>query len=578
MPPALAPAAARPQAGPRHGGLAAALARATRLLGALVGPALADPVRRGVAGSALVALGALGVGIVPKPDPLAQLPLVGLLRGTVPGRGLATAAVIAGSALLLSAWLAIGRDLRAGRGPGRPSVPALRRTMLLWAAPLVLAPPLFSRDAYSYAAQGNLVRHGYDPYVVGPWLIPGPFADSVDPMWATAPAPYGPLFLSVAGGIARLGGDSVYFGVLGMRALALVGVALLLVYLPRLARRCGVDPAGALWLGLVNPLTVMHFVSGAHNDALMLGLVLAGLTLALEGNPALGAAVVALGAGVKAPAALALGFVGHVWARRLAAADSARGLRGSPLPGSPAGSTPGLLSRPLVLGFLLAGGTGLGVFAALTAVTGVGYGWVGALDTPGSVRTWLSPPTALGMLGGGVAHLLGHPDASWALVDQVRTVSGALAVGLVGWLLLRRTGVPVGSLVGSPAGSPRPVVRGAALALLAVVLLGPVVQPWYLMWALVPLAAAGVRAREARPVMWGILALVVVSQLSGGTMAGPFAVPGSLAAVGATALVAVRARRAERALVGPRHVFDLEAVRARPDGAAPPARSLVAPR
>lgn len=484
--------------------------------------ALADPGTLGLVGSLLVAFAALGIGIVPKPDPLSQLPLIGLLRETVLGRGLATAAIITGIAVLLTAWFALGRDLRAGAVEVRD----LRRTLWRWALPLLATPPLFSRDAYSYSAQGNLVRHGYDPYVVGPWVIPGPFADSVDPLWATTPAPYGPVFLTLAGGVSRLTGDSVYLGVLGMRALALAGVVLLAIYLPRLAACCGVEPRTALWLGLVNPLTLMHFVSGAHNDALMLGLIVAGLTLALEGSPLAGSVVIALAAGVKAPAALALGFVGHVWARQLVR------------------SFPALSPRQRLLrGFALAGGVGLTTFAAVTAVTRFGYGWIGALGTPGIVHSWLSPPTVLGMVSGGTARFLGLTEEIWPYVDGVRAVSGALAVLLIVTMLLRP-----GPLDLSRSAAHRRVVRGTAYALLLLVLLGPVVQPWYLMWALVPLAAVPLRGGEARWVRWGVVFCVVVSQLNGTTMIGWFALPGSLAALAATAVVVTRARRAERAV------------------------------
>ncbi|MFD0593621.1 hypothetical protein ACFQZ4_14815 [Catellatospora coxensis] len=36
-----------------------------------------------------------------------------------------------------------------------------------WAAPLLVAPPLGSRDAYAYACQGWLWRAGLDPYAMG---------------------------------------------------------------------------------------------------------------------------------------------------------------------------------------------------------------------------------------------------------------------------------------------------------------------------------------------------------------------------------------------------------------------------
>lgn len=502
--------------------------------------ALADPAALGLLGSILVAIGSLGVGIVPKPDPVSHLPLIGLLRLTLPGQALSTASVIVGIAILLAAWLAMGRHLRAGVGP---SLGRMRRMLWLWTAPLLLTPPLFSRDSYSYAAQGNLVRHGYDAYVVGPWVIPGPFADSVDPIWATTPAPYGPVFLELSAGIARLTGDSVYFGVLGMRLLALAGVWILLRYLPRLAQCGGVDPRGALWLGLVNPLTVMHFVSGAHNDALMIALIVAGLTLAVEASRRASAAranlgfvaasvAIALAAGVKAPAAVILAFIGHLWAGRL---------RGE---------------HRLFRGFALAGGIAGGVFVALTAITGVGYGWIAALGTPGSVRTWLSPPTALGMLAGGIGQLLGRGNHTWDLVDLSRSLSGLLAVVLIGILAFRPRGV-------SP-------VRDAAATLFVIVALGPVVQPWYLMWALIPFAAVGVRrGREGVLLCWALIGAVVISQLNGSTMIGPFAVPGTTACVLATALVVIRARRAEADLFGGDAVFDLDILRPHAQSATP---------
>ena len=38
----------------------------------------------------------------------------------------------------------------------------------------------------------------------------------------------------------------------------------------------GVILTKALWLGVANPLVLFHLVSGAHNEALMIGLMLVG--------------------------------------------------------------------------------------------------------------------------------------------------------------------------------------------------------------------------------------------------------------------------------------------------------------
>ncbi len=74
------------------------------------------------------------------------------------------------------------------------------------------------------------------------------------------------------------------------RLVVLVGVGLIVWATPRLARRCGVAEVSALWLGPCNPLLFMHLVAGIHNEALMLGLMLAGTEFALRGVERRGAA------------------------------------------------------------------------------------------------------------------------------------------------------------------------------------------------------------------------------------------------------------------------------------------------
>ena len=68
------------------------------------------------------------------------------------------------------------------------------------------------------------------------------------------------------------------------RLVVLLGVGLIVWATPRLARRCGVAEVSALWLGAANPLLFMHLVAGIHNEALMLGLMLAGTEFACAGS------------------------------------------------------------------------------------------------------------------------------------------------------------------------------------------------------------------------------------------------------------------------------------------------------
>ncbi|CAM5598009.1 hypothetical protein SVIOM74S_00482 [Streptomyces violarus] len=251
----------------------------------------------GLAGTAFLAAGGETAGALPVRDLLhpasarAALGLVGVYFGLV---------------LLIAAWALLGRLVR---GPRPPAPRALLTVLAVWAAPLLLAPPLFSRDVYSYLAQGAMVDAHMDVYAHGPSRLGGPLADEVAPLWRHTGAPYGPVFLAVAAALSALTRDEVPAGLFGMRLVALAGVALMAAALPRLARHSGADPAAALWLGALNPLVLLHLVAGAHNDAVMLGLLGIGLVAALGRWPYLGAVLVTLAALVKAPAVLGLAAV-----------------------------------------------------------------------------------------------------------------------------------------------------------------------------------------------------------------------------------------------------------------------------
>ena len=52
----------------------------------------------------------------------------------------------------------------------------------------------------------------------------------------------------------------------------MAGVALMAYCIPKLARSFGKDPGPAFVLAVLNPLTLLALVGGAHNDALMVAL------------------------------------------------------------------------------------------------------------------------------------------------------------------------------------------------------------------------------------------------------------------------------------------------------------------
>ena len=182
-------------------------------------------------------------------------------------------------ALLLTAWLGIGRHARSGLlTTGRAWT-----VLTLWALPLALGPPLFSRDLYSYVSQGVIAHAGLNPYAVGPSVLgPGPLLGSVAAAWRHTPAPYGPLFVTASRWLAAAFGTSLTSEILAQRALELAAMALMTWSLPRLARNLGADPGRALWLGVLSPLALFSFVASGHNDGLMLGLLVTGLALVTE--------------------------------------------------------------------------------------------------------------------------------------------------------------------------------------------------------------------------------------------------------------------------------------------------------
>lgn len=429
----------------------------------------------GLAGATALAVGGVAAGALPRADPFTDVPLVGWLRGSEP---LALAVGYAGLALLVVAWLFLGRRVGTTDGPSRRS---LLVTLGVWSAPLCLAPPMFSRDVYSYGAQGWMVHVGASPYFWGPGAIPeNPFLVDVPDLWSHTPAPYGPLFLQLARWVVDLGAGSTVVTVLGMRLLAVAGVLLLVRYVPRLAAHCGVPADRALWLGVLNPLVLLHFVSGAHNDAMLVGLMVAGLVLVLDRRPALGVVLISLALLVKAPAALALVFVVPAWAQQLG--GRFRLVR--------AAAGAGLVSGAVV--------------AFVSWVTGLGYGWIGALNTPGTVRNWLSGTTLLGEAVGLLTQVVGLGDQTDDAIKVFRGAGGVIALVLCLLLLARmeRYGL-VGSL---------------GLGFVAVVALGPVVHPWYLLWGFVLLAAGVPTLRVRRAVVTASAALSMVLMPKGGTL------------------------------------------------------------
>ncbi|MEU8169594.1 polyprenol phosphomannose-dependent alpha 1,6 mannosyltransferase MptB [Micromonospora sp. NPDC049004] len=365
---------------------------------------------------------------------------------------------LVGTALLVGGWW----SLRAGAPSGRWAYV----TAVLWVLPLLVAPPLGSRDVYSYACQGWTYAHGVDPYAVPVAAAGCPWVETVAPIWRDTPAPYGPVFVLLAALAVTLGGGLTGTVVL-LRVLAVAGLLLAAYCLPALARAAGVPTRRAAWLALAAPVVGVHLVAGAHNDAVMLGLLLCALLLVIR-RPGRPGALLAAGAlfglavTVKATAVVVTPFAA------LAAVHGRHTVRA--------------LLRD---GGALAGGM-LAALLVTSVLSGLGFGWVGGLTRSGDSEQWTSPPTAVGLLVDYAGALVGRDPQAVPVVRAVALLLLAIVVVVLWLRAWRASDDPT-------LDRARVTLHGAGLALAATVVLSPVFYPWYATWPLALLALTATR-------------------------------------------------------------------------------------
>ncbi|HET9126498.1 MAG TPA: polyprenol phosphomannose-dependent alpha 1,6 mannosyltransferase MptB [Propionibacteriaceae bacterium] len=456
-----------PHAAPVRGGLVTA------------GHAVADAwrvrtVRRGFYATLAIAVGSLSPAYLPRSSPWWS-PLNTLHFNGVGARVVGTLLVLGGIGVLVDAWFQL-RPLPGAEG-GALVYHRLRHWAILaiWGLPFLAAPPILSQDAYSYAAQGWLVHNHIDPYRAGPGVLPGAFADQVAWVWRYTPAPYGPLSLQIAHVLDALASYHPYLSALLMRIPALLGVVCIGLLVPRIARQMGIDPAPAAWFATLNPILVIDFIGGAHNDSLMLGFIVLGLWLAGRRGRwwIVAALIIGVGASVKQPAFLAAYAVPLIarpwtsWRWRETGIAVARGLAAL------------LLS--------------VAAFVGVTELTGLGYGWSNAVNVPGLVIT-VSPSTTLGYGLQFLVNLVHLDPTGHLVVRYTRTVFlvvAGLIVALMAFTTARR----------------RPITF-VSYGYLAVAFLSPALHTWYVLWGgvLVPLTRPG--ERQVRFGVWTTIALL----------------------------------------------------------------------
>jgi len=267
----------------------------TRLVPAVALVALMGLLAGGLTVAAGAAAGTPFLSSTPGPDPpWLSGPLHGLGLALRP-RGYALALVgMSVSYAVVLAW-------PEAVGPRRLAT-VIAALHLLFA----LAPPIVTPDVFSYLAYARVgALHHSSPYLSPPNAISG------DPVVALVafrelPSPYGPLWTLASYPLASLGLAAAVWLLKGVTAAAGLGCVALVA---GIAGRLGRSPARAAALVGLNPIVLVYGVGGAHNDLLVMLLVLAGLHFGLGRREALGASVVTAAAAVKLSAGLALPFL-----------------------------------------------------------------------------------------------------------------------------------------------------------------------------------------------------------------------------------------------------------------------------
>ncbi|MDQ0093470.1 polyprenol phosphomannose-dependent alpha 1,6 mannosyltransferase MptB [Paeniglutamicibacter psychrophenolicus] len=413
------------------------------------GPHL-SPLIQGTIGSVMILLGSYAIGWLASASPLNRYPLLIAIRTEYSGVITGTVVLTLGCWILFRAWLRLGQQL-AGWPEG--SLAVVKKAVWAWSVPMLAALPIFSRDVFAYIGQGRLVAAGQDPYVDGISTLNNWFQLGADITWAESETPYGPLYLNVEYWVNRLVGTSPDASVLLFRLVAFLGVILCMVYVPKIAALHNVSGAKATWISVANPLFLISFVASAHNDSLMVGLALAGTYYAATRRGVLGVVLIAASIGVKPITLVLLPFIGLLWA------------------GS--GASWGRKIRYWVYTASLVGI----IMAIIGWANGYGFGWLTVMLGTGTGTVVFAPVGALNSVLSGALGTIGLPT-DW-LLPVLKLVGRLASVGLVLVLIFK--------------GKHSHLVQRMALAFSALVVLSPIIQPWYILWLLPFFAITGIR-------------------------------------------------------------------------------------
>lgn len=207
-------------------------------------------------------------------------------------------------------------------------------------------PGLYTTDIYSYVMYGHIsALYELNPYIYPPNYFPGnPLLDWIHPIWHDQPSVYGPLWTAIGwimarstwslnavvtplddGNVLRVGlMEQVFAYKLLMNAVQIINLALVWWLLGRVMAQRPRARLTAFVLFAWSPLMLFDVAGNAHNDALMVTLLLLGVAPLVwrKGEPTnvrwlLGTFFVGLSASIKYVTGLVGFFYMLAWLRRL---------------------------------------------------------------------------------------------------------------------------------------------------------------------------------------------------------------------------------------------------------------------